>query len=114
MEMILNEYYTLENGVKIPKLGLGTWFIKDGDVPEAVKQAAGIGYRHFDTAQAYENEAGVGRGIRTCGIPRKELFVTSKVAAEAKSYDAAAKSIDESLEKMDIEYIEFCVLLGIT
>jgi Aldo/keto reductases, related to diketogulonate reductase len=108
--MILNEYYTLGNGVKIPKLGLGTWFIKDADAPEAVKQAAGIGYRHFDTAQAYENEAGVGRGIRMCGIPRNELFVTSKVAAEAKSYDTAAKSIDESLKKMGIDYIDLMII----
>lgn len=108
--MILNEYYTLENGVKVPKLGLGTWFIDDTDAPEAVKQAAGIGYRHFDTAQAYGNEVGVGRGIRMCGIPREELFVTSKIAAEAKSYDSAAKAIEESLEKMELDYIDLMII----
>lgn len=108
--MILNEYYTLENGVKIPKLGLGTWFIGDDEVPEAIKQAVRIGYRHIDTAQAYGNEAGVGRGIMQCGVPREELFVTSKVAAEAKTYEAAAKSIDESLEKMGLHYLDLMII----
>lgn len=108
--MILNEYYTLENGVKIPKLGLGTWFIDNRDVSEAVRQAVQIGYRHIDTAQAYGNEAGVGDGVRTCGIPREELFITSKVAAEAKTYDSAAKSIDESLEKMGIDYLDLMII----
>lgn len=108
--MVLNEYYTLENGVRIPKLGLGTWFIEDSKVPEAIQRAVKLGYRHIDTAQAYENEAGVGRGIRTCGIPRNELFVTSKVAAEAKSYEAAAKSIDESLEKMGLDYLDLMII----
>lgn len=100
--MVLNEHYTLSNGVKIPKLGLGTWFIEDSKVPEAVKQAVQIGYRHIDTAQAYGNEAGVGCGINKCGVSRSELFVTDKIAAEAKSYEAATKSIDESLAKMGL------------
>lgn len=108
--MILNEHYTLGNGVEIPKLGLGTWFIEDENAPEAVKQAVQIGYRHIDTAQAYGNEAGVGRGIMACGIPREDLFVTSKIAAEAKSYEAAVKSIDESLEKMGLEYMDLMII----
>lgn len=108
--MVLNEYYTFSNGVKIPKLGLGTWFIEDSKVPEAVKQAVQIGYRHIDTAQAYGNEAGVGCGINECGVSRSELFVTDKIAAEAKSYEAAAKSIDESLEKMGLSYIDLMII----
>lgn len=108
--MILSESFTLSNGVQIPKLGLGTWFIEDGHAAEAVKQAVSIGYRHFDTAQAYGNEAGVGEGIRTCNVPRSELFVTSKVAAEAKSYEDAARSIDESLHKMGLEYIDMMLI----
>jgi diketogulonate reductase-like aldo/keto reductase len=63
---MLQETYTLANGVEIPKLGLGTWFIDDGDAAQAVRDAAEIGYRHIDTAQAYGNERGVGEGIRTC------------------------------------------------
>ena len=108
--MILNEKYTLSNGVEIPKLGLGTWMIADGEVDEAVKTAVSLGYRHIDTAQAYGNEAGVGRGIRNCGIARDEIFVTSKVAAENKSYESAAKSIDESLKKMGLDYIDRMII----
>ena len=72
--------------------------------------AVKIGYRHIDTAQAYGNEKGVGAGIKNCGISREDLFVTSKVAAEAKTYDAAAKSIDESLEKMGLQYIDLMLI----
>ena len=72
--MILEEKYTLSNGVKIPKLGLGTWFISDKDVEQAVKDAAQIGYRHIDTAQAYQNERGVGEGIRACGAKREDMM----------------------------------------
>ena len=104
------EYSTLENGNKIPALGLGTWFIDDDKVAAAVVSAVKIGYHHIDTAQAYGNERGVGVGIKTCGIAREELFVTSKVAAEAKTYDAAAKSIDETLDKMELSYIDLMLI----
>lgn len=108
--MIFNEAYTLSNGAKIPKLGLGTWFIDDDKAAQAVREAVKIGYRNIDTAQAYGNERGVGEGIRTCGIPREELFVGSKVAAEIKSYDAAVKSIDETLEKMGLDYLDMMLI----
>lgn len=104
------EFRTLSNGKKIPVLGLGTWFIDDDKVAAAVVSAVKIGYRHIDTAQAYGNEKGVGTGIKACGIPREELFVTSKVAAEAKNYDAAAKSIDETLDKMGLPYIDLMLI----
>lgn len=104
------KFRTLSNGKKIPVLGLGTWFIDDDKVAEAVVSAVKIGYRHIDTAQAYGNERGVGTGIKACGIPREELFITSKVAAEAKNYDAAAKSIDETLEKMGLPYIDLMLI----
>lgn len=108
--MILQETYTLSNGVKIPKLGLGTWFIPDAQAAEAVRTAVSLGYRHIDTAQAYENEAGVGEGVRTCGLPREQIFVTSKVAAEHKDYDSAARSIDETLEKMGLDYLDIMII----
>lgn len=88
-----NKKLTLSNGVKIPQLGLGTQFIDDDKVADAVKAAADLGYRHFDTAQAYGNERGVDEGIRTCGIPREELFVVSKVAAEHKTYEDAKANL---------------------
>lgn len=107
---ILEDSYTLSNGVTIPKLGLGTWFIDDDKAAQAVFDAVGIGYRHIDTAQAYENERGIGEGVRKCGIPRNDLFITSKLAAEAKSYDGAVKAIDESLIKMGLEYIDLMLI----
>ena len=101
---------TLNNGVKIPQLGLGTWFIDDSNAAEAVKSAAKLGYRHFDTAQAYGNERGVGEGIRGCGVSREEIFAVSKVAAEHKTYDSAAKSIDETLLKTGLDYLDMMII----
>ena len=108
--MIFEETYTLLNGVTIPKLGLGSWFISDDIVADAVREAVKIGYRHIDTAQAYENERGVGEGIRTCGISRKELFVTTKLAAEAKTYEEAAAAVNGSLEKLGLDYIDLMLI----
>lgn len=108
--MVLEEFYTLTNGVKIPKLGLGTWFIPDDKAGQAVCDAVKIGYRHFDTAQAYENERGVGEGVRTCGVARDELFVTTKLAAEAKTYREAAEAIDGSLRTMGLDHIDMMLI----
>lgn len=108
--MILEENYTLANGIHIPKLGLGTWFIPDATAAQAVRDAVKIGYRHFDTAQAYENEQGVGEGVRTCGIAREELFVTTKLAAEAKTYAEAAAALDGSLKTMGLDYIDMMLI----
>lgn len=104
------ETLTLANGVKIPQLGLGTWFIDDANAAEAVKAAAKLGYRHFDTAQAYGNERGVGEGVRSCGVAREELFVVSKVAAEHKTYEAAKASIDATLQKMGLDYLDMMII----
>lgn len=101
---------TLSNGVVVPQLALGTWFIDDALAAEAVRQAVKIGYRHVDTAQAYANERGVGEGVRTAGIPREELFVTTKVAAEHKDYESAARSIDESLATMGLDYLDMMII----
>ncbi|WP_214745143.1 aldo/keto reductase [Exiguobacterium sp. s189] len=106
----MNENYTLANGVKIPKLGLGTWMIDNDKVVEVVKQAIDLGYRHIDTAQAYQNEEGVGRGVRESGIAREELFLTTKLAAEIKTYEEAKQAVDESLQKMGTDYIDLMLI----
>jgi diketogulonate reductase-like aldo/keto reductase len=108
--MILEEKYTLSNGVEIPKLGLGTWFINNEDAVQAVKDAASIGYRHIDTAQAYQNESGVGEGIRASGVNRKDMFVTTKLAAEVKSYKEALASIDASLQRSGLDHIDLMII----
>ncbi|MCC6098935.1 MAG: aldo/keto reductase [Olsenella sp.] len=101
---------TLSNGVEVPQLALSTWLIDDDKAAEAVREAVEIGYRHFDTAQAYANERGVGEGMRTAGVPREELFVTTKVAAEHKDYESAARSIDESLGAMGLDYLDMMII----
>ena len=108
--MIFEETYTLSNNVQIPKLGLGTWFIDDDKAAQAVCDAVKVGYRHFDTAQAYGNEHGIGDGVRTCGIPRGELFITTKLAAEVKNYEDAVNAIDGSLKTMGLDYIDMMLI----
>ena len=108
--MILQETYARPNGVQIPKLGLGTWMIPDAQAADAVQTATALGYRLIDTAQAYGNEAGVGDGIRRCGVPRDALFVTTKVAAEHKTAAAAAQSIDESLRRLGLDEIDLLLI----
>ncbi|MCB0973294.1 MAG: aldo/keto reductase [Actinobacteria bacterium] len=106
--MILNETYSLSNGIEIPKIGLGTWFTNDA--AQAVRDAAAIGYRHIDTAQAYGNEAGVGEGVRTSGVARDDMFITSKLAAEIKSYDEAVASIDGSLARTGLDHLDLMII----
>ncbi|WP_027759171.1 aldo/keto reductase family protein [Streptomyces sp. AA1529] len=107
---ILDETCTLSHGVEIPKLGLGTWFIDDDQVAEAVRAAVEIGYRNIDTAQAYGNERGVGEGMRTSGVPRDELFVSTKLAAEIKDHDQAVAAIDGSLERLGLDRIDLMLI----
>ncbi|WP_431783861.1 aldo/keto reductase [Streptomyces chumphonensis] len=107
---ILNETYTLSNGVEIPRLGLGTWFIDDDRVADAVRGAVEIGYRNVDTAQAYGNERGVGEAVRTSGVPRDDLFVSTKLAAEIKDYDRALAAIDGSLATLGLDHIDLMLI----
>ncbi|MAM55436.1 MAG: 2,5-diketo-D-gluconic acid reductase [Microbacterium sp.] len=108
--MITDETYTLSNGVEIPKLGLGTWFIDDDKAAQAVRDAVAAGYRNIDTAQAYGNERGVGEGVRTADVSREELFVSTKLAAEIKDYAGAVAAIDSSLATMGLDYIDLMLI----
>ena len=107
---MFNQTIKLSNGVIVPQMALGTWLIDDDKVAKAVKEAIQLGYRHIDTAQAYGNERGVGEGIRLSGISREEIFVTSKVAAEHKTYQEAMNGINETLKKMELDYIDMMII----
>lgn len=108
--MILEETFALANGVAIPKLGLGTWRIDDDAVGQVVRDAIGIGYRHIDTAQAYGNERGVGEAVRASGVARDALFVTTKLAAECKSFVEARERIDGSLKTLGLDHIDLMLV----
>ncbi|MCR4879386.1 MAG: aldo/keto reductase [Bacilli bacterium] len=100
----------LNNGKLIPQLGYGTWLIKDKNVCASTLLAFEAGYRHVDTAQVYHNERGVGEAIRKSGLKREEIFLTSKVDAGHKSYKSAKKSIDKSLKKLGVDYIDLMLI----
>lgn len=104
--MIKQEYYTLYNGVQIPKIGFGTWQTPNEQAYEAVIHALNAGYRHIDTAVVYENETGVGKAIKDSGIPREELFITTKIPADIKTYEGAVASIEKSLVDLGLDYID--------
>lgn len=109
--MILQDVYTLKNGVKVPKIGLGTWQIPDGEQTyQSVLWALQNGYRHIDTAMAYRNEASVGRAIKDSGIAREEIFVTTKLPAEHKGYKIAQECFQKSLSALDLEYIDLYLI----
>lgn len=108
--MILEENFKLYNGIEIPKLGLGTWFANGDEAIDIVKKSVNAGYRLIDSAQAYQNEKEMGEGIRNSGVAREDIFITTKLAAEIKSYDEAVASIDSSLEKLGLEYIDLMII----
>ncbi|TVX92285.1 aldo/keto reductase [Paenibacillus agilis] len=98
---------TLNNGVHMPQLGLGVWRVEEGaQVEEAVKTALQIGYRHIDTAAVYKNEAGVGKAIKESGVPREEIFLTTKVWNADQGYEATLKAFDDSLNKLGTDYVD--------
>lgn len=104
------EYLTLNDGFKIPMLGYGVFEIPDESCAACVLRAIECGYRHLDTAQIYGNEAGTGDAVASCGIDRKELFITSKVWVTNYGYDDALKSIEISLKKLKTDYIDLMLL----
>lgn len=108
--MVVNETYTLANGVEIPKLGLGTWMIDNEAVVQVVKDALDSGYRHIDTAEAYLNEEGVGRGLKELGVNREAIFVTTKLEGDIKNYEEAVKAIEKSLELLNVDYIDLMII----
>ena len=109
--MSLTDTYTLSNGQKIPVVGFGTWQTPDGDVAEAsVLAALKAGYRHIDTAAAYKNEESVGRAIAKSGVPREDIYLTTKLWNDSHSYELAQKAIDTSLEKLGVDYLDLYLI----
>ena len=104
------EYVTLTGGVKMPKLGYGVYQVAPDECERCVSDALAVGYRSVDTAQAYFNEEGVGRAVKKSGIPRSELFLTTKVWISNAGEKKAAASIDESLKKLDTDYIDLLLI----
>ena len=112
--MVLEEFYKLNNGQRIPKIALGTWQTPNDVAATAVAAAIEAGYRHIDTAIAYENEAGVGVGLKAAlkstGIHRESIFVTTKIPAEVKNYDDAVRCIQESMDRLDAFHIDMMLI----
>ena len=107
---MLKKKLELLNHQWINQVGFGTWLIDNETVTQAVKDAIDLGYRHIDTAQNYKNEEGVGLAIRQSGLNREDLYITSKVRARHKTYDLAYASIIESLEKLQLDYLDLILI----
>ena len=103
-------YATLSNGVKMPMLGYGVYQVDPAECARCVKDAIDAGYRSIDTAQAYYNEKGVGQAVKASGVPREELFITTKVWISNGGYEKAKASIDESLNKLQMDYIDLLLI----
>ncbi|GGE08135.1 glyoxal reductase [Marinithermofilum abyssi] len=107
----LQDTTTLNNGVKMPWFGLGVWKAEEGEeVEQAVKSALQHGYRSIDTAAIYKNEAGVGKAIRESGVPREEIFVTTKVWNSEQGYDSTLRAFEESLRLLGLEYVDLYLI----
>ena len=106
----MNKTITLNNGVEMPLMGYGVWQIAPAECEQCVSEALKAGYRSIDTAQAYYNEEGVGEAISKSGIPRQELFLTTKVWISNAGEEKAARSIDESLRKLKTDYIDLLLI----
>lgn len=104
------ENYILSNGVEVPKIGFGTWQMSESDAFLSVQTALEIGYRHIDTASAYGNEETVGQAVKSFGLLREEIFLTTKLNANARDFDTAIIEIDKSLSALDTEFIDLLLI----
>ena len=109
--MIKEMFFELDNGVKIPAIGFGTWQVKDGnEAYDSVRWAIEAGYRHIDTAYAYGNEESVGRAIRDSGVAREDIFITTKLPSHIKTYEGAKAHFEESRSALGVEYIDLYLI----
>lgn len=108
--MALSPVIELNDGHRIPQIGLGTWPLDDQQVAAAVAEAVEAGYRHIDTAVKYGNETGVGNGIRSSGLDRSELFITTKLDGEFQGQDRAVAGLDGSLKRLGLDYVDLLLI----
>ncbi|MEV8150610.1 aldo/keto reductase [Arthrobacter sp. NPDC080073] len=108
--MALAPTVRLNDGNAIPQIGLGTWPLDDAQVAAAVVSAVELGYRHVDTAFRYGNESGVGQGVRDCGIPREELFITTKLDGTHQGRDRAVDGLEGSLKRLGLDYVDLLLI----
>ena len=107
----LSDQVRLNNGMGIPCVGFGTWQTPDGEIAaQAVREAVQTGYRHIDTAACYNNEPGVGEGIKSADVKREELFVTSKVWNTERGYDKTRRAFEKTLKDLDLEYLDLYLI----
>lgn len=104
------EYATLNNGVKMPRLGYGVYQVGKEECERCVMEAIGAGYRAIDTAQSYGNEEAVGSALKKCGVPRDQLFLTTKVWISNAGYEKAKASIEASLKRLGTDYIDLLLI----
>lgn len=110
LEMDLSNF-VLNNGLKIPSIGFGTWELPEGEKTAcAVKNAISVGYKHIDTAAAYENERSIAEGIRQSGARREDVFVTSKVWLTSMGYEKTLLSFKETLSELDTDYLDLLLI----
>ena len=104
------EYKTLNNGLKMPMVGLGVYNIPEKETQRVVEDALSVGYRSIDTAAMYENEKGVGDAVRACNVPREELFVTTKICEPCYTREETLRTVDRSMRQIGLDYVDLMLL----
>lgn len=104
--MTLQPHITLNDGNAIPRLGLGVWRVPDGEASQLVAESIDAGYRHIDTAEAYQNEAGVGKGLKLTKVRRRDLWITSKLQTSLQGYDSTLRAFDQTMAKLELDQLD--------
>jgi len=104
------EYKILNNGISMPMVGLGVYNISGRKTQGVVEEAIGVGYRSIDTAAYYDNERGVGDAVRACGVPREELFITTKICDSCYTHDQTLRTVGHSMKELGLDYVDLMLL----